>query len=64
MTSTTLSTDSVYEEEKCLVKSGKDTQQAGQKKEYRLLGKVSLDTCPFILGYIAKYPRILFGGNL
>ena len=21
--------------------------------------KVSLDTCPFILGYIAKYPRIL-----
>ena len=31
--------------------------------EASLLGKVSLDTCPFILGYIAKYPRILFRGS-
>ena len=31
-----------------------------KRQQYSLLGKVSLDTCPFILGYIAKYPWILF----
>ena len=38
------------------------TKKARTKHEASLLGKVSLDTCPFILGYIAKYPRILFQG--
>ena len=37
--------------------------QARRKNEARILGKVSLDTCPFILGYIAKYPWILFRGS-
>ena len=37
--------------------------QTGRKNEARILGKVILDTCPFILGYIAKYPWILFRGS-
>ena len=37
--------------------------QACRKNEARILGEVSLDTCPFILGYIAKYPWILFRGS-
>ena len=36
---------------------GKRQRLAAWKNEASLLGKVSLDTCPFILGYIAKYPR-------
>ena len=36
MTSTTLSTDSVYEEEKCLVKSGKDKKKHIGQKFHRL----------------------------
>ena len=41
----------------------KSDQQNRGKTEASLLGKVSLDTCPFILGYIAKYPWILFRGS-
>ena len=37
--------------------------QARRKNEARILGKVILDTWRFILGYIAKYPWILFRGS-
>ena len=40
-----------------------DSRLGGQKDEARLLGKVSLDTWRFILGYIAKYHWILFRGS-
>ena len=40
-----------------------DSRLGGQKDEARLLGKVSLDTWRFILGYIAKYHWILFQGS-
>ena len=40
-----------------------DSRLGGSKDEARLLGKVSLDTWRFILGYIAKYHWILFQGS-
>ena len=63
MTSTSLSIDSVYEEEKVPSEIKKRHTRAIRKNEARILGKVILDTLRFILGYIAKYRWILFRGS-
>ena len=63
MTSTSLSIDSVYEEEKVPSEIKKRHTRAILKNEARILGKVILDTLRFILGYIAKYRWILFRGG-
>ena len=57
MTSTTLSTDSVYEWEKCLVKFRK-------RQHPRILRNVSKDKRASIQYYFAKYHWILFRGCL
>ena len=63
MTSTSLSIDSVCEEEKFPSETRKRHTRAILKNEARILGKVILDTWRFILGYIAKYRWILFRGS-
>ena len=63
MTSTTLTTDSVYAKNKLLMKSRRQRGREREKNEARILGKVILDTWRFILGYIAKYHWILFRGS-
>ena len=63
MTSTSLSIDSVYEEEKVPSEIKKRHTRAIRKNEARILCKVILDTWRFILGYIAKYRWILFRGS-
>ena len=48
MAFTTLSTVSAYEEEKCLVRSGKDSMWRYLAKYLHILCHLSLDTLPFI----------------
>ena len=50
-----LSTDLVYEEQECLVKSGKDSHKDGLKKYPWILGNVSKDKSQSIQGYLTKY---------
>ena len=60
MTSTTLSTDSVYEGNKRPAKSGKKQHGNDPKKYPRLLCNVSKDKRPSIQYYFAKYPCFVF----
>ena len=59
MAFTTLSTVSAYEEEKCLVRSGKDIMLRYLTKYVGILGKICGDTWLSMSGYLAKYLHIL-----
>ena len=55
MAFTILSTVSAYEEEKCLVRSGKDIGHLDSNQYVEILGQVSPHTWPFISTYFVKY---------
>ena len=63
MAFTTLSTVSAYEEEKCLVRSGKDIMSGYLAKDVEILGKVCGDTWQSMWRYLVKYVDILEMGS-
>ena len=70
MAFTTLSTVSAYEEEKCLVRSGKDIVRSGKGSMWRylakyveILGKICGDTWQNMWRYLAIYLHILEMGS-